>query len=503
MPDQPLESSLAVYYPLLVYHWHQAEDKERERFYARLAGAMAAAQFANAEAVSYFSRALELTPKTEFVTRYELLLAREAVNDLRAEREAQAEDLEALAALAERLADDRRRAEVNLGWANYAEAISDYPAALAAARPAVEQAVRAGDRAAEAEGYIIWGKALWRQGEYDAAREPLEQALALAGATNNRPVEAKSLYYLGHAYLYQNNYPEAQARYRQALEIYRIAGHRQGEADSLNILGVTYYELGDFSTARDYYEQVLTIFHKTGDRRGETIVLSNLGNVYCDLGDYDLARDYQEQALNLRRMIGDRWGEGSSLTNLGLVYYGLGDYAATCEHCEQALAIQREIGDRRNVGYSLTYLGHALTGLGKLEAAAAAYAEALHLRRELGQSSLAIDDLAGLAVVALFQGDLVQALARVEEILAWLDAHGPAGIEYPLQVYLTCYQVLSVNADGNVAAAEQTQTILDRAHAALMKQAAGISDADLRHKFLENVKANREIIAAWRTHQAN
>ena len=41
---QALESSLAPYYPLLVYHWHGAEDQAEERHYAGLAGHWAAAQ---------------------------------------------------------------------------------------------------------------------------------------------------------------------------------------------------------------------------------------------------------------------------------------------------------------------------------------------------------------------------------------------------------------------------------------------------------------------------
>ncbi|MFQ5613842.1 MAG: tetratricopeptide repeat protein, partial [Anaerolineae bacterium] len=493
------ESPLAPYYPLLVYHWHQAEDKARERHYARLAGHWAAAQFANVEAAGYFSRALDLTPETDLAARYDLLLAREAVNDLRGEREAQAEDLAGLAALAEAMKDDRRGAEVALRQANYWEVTSDYPAALQAAQQAVEQAALAQDTTSEMEGYITWGKVLWRQGNYDAAREQLDHALALAQNASNRYGEARSLYYLGHVSLYQGNYPAAQDRYRRALEIYRAEGHRQGEADSLSILGVTYYELGNYPAARDHDEHALSIYRTIGDRQGETITLGNLGTVYCDLGDYQAARDYHQQALDIRLTIGDRWGQAASLVNLGLVYHDLDENETARTHCQQALAIQEEIGDRRGQGYSLTYLGHALAGLGDLPAAAKVYDRAIHLRRELGQHSLAIDDLAGLARVVFAQGKAGEAAQQIEEILSWIEAHGTEGIEYPLQVYLTCYHILRSTADSNPAGIERAHTALSKAHAALMEQAANISDETLRRKFLESVKTNREIITAWRT----
>jgi len=498
--DQPVvegvESPLAPYYPLLVYHWHQAGDRDRERHYAGLAGRRAAAQFATLEAAAYFSRALALTPQNDLAARYDLLLAREAVNDLRGEREAQAQDLVTLVLLAEEM-DDRCGAQVALRLANYTEVTSDYPAALIAVDRAIEQAARARDLAIETEGYIAQGKVLWRRGRYEAAHGPLERALTLARATHNRGAEAKGLYYLGDVCLYQGNYPMARKHYQQALDIYRAEGHRQGEADSLNNLGIIHDELGNSPAARDHYEQVLSIYHTIGDRHGETIALSNLGTVYCDLGDYEAARDYHDQALGLRLAIGDRWGEAVSLVNLGLVYHALDDHEAARRHCERALAIQREIGDRRGEGYGLTYLGHVLASQGALEAAAKAYRQAMCLRRELGQDGLAIDDLAGLARVALAEGSAERALEQVEEILAWIEENGSEGIEYPLQVYHTCYCVLRATAEGDAAAMARADALLSGTHAALMARAADISDEALRRKFLANVRTNREILAAW------
>jgi len=500
--EEGLGTPLAPYYPLLVYHWHQAEERGRERQYAGLAGKWAAAQFANVEAAGYFSRALELTPEADLAARYDLLLAREAVNDLRGERGAQAQDLVMLVLLSEEMKDDarqaaRRRAEVVLRLANYTERTSDYSAALIAVQRAVEQAALARDLAGETAGYIAWGRVLVRQGRYEAARKPLERALGMARSTGNRYGEADSLRRLGLVYLCQGKYTEARDRYQRALQIYRTDGHRQGEADTLGNLGITYYELGDCPAARDRYERALSIYQAIGDRHGATLTLNNLGTVYCDLGDYERARDYHEQALDIRLTIGDRWGEANSLVNLGLVCHGLSDNRAAREHCEQALDIQRAIGDRRGEGYGLTYLGHALAGLGDLEAAAKTYDAAMRLRRELGQHALSIDDLAGLAHVDLALAQVERALARVDEICAWVESNGPEGIEYPLQVYLTCYRVLLTAAEGDPIIAERARALLSAAHAALIERAAGIGDEALRSKFLENVQANREIRAAW------
>jgi tetratricopeptide (TPR) repeat protein len=230
------------------------------------------------------------------------------------------------------------------------------------------------------------------------------------------------------------------------------------------------------------------------------MTLNNLGTVYCDLGDYAAAREYHQRAMELRLTIDDHWGEANSLTNLSLVNHGLGDDEAARRHGERALTIQQEIGDRHGEGYSLTYLGHALAGLSDWPAATAAYDKAMQLRRELGQPGLAIDDLAGLARVAFRQGNLETASAHVAEITAWVRANGMVGVEYPLEVYLTCYQILTALPTATPADHQQARTLLTTAYEALMKQADGISDKALRLSFLEKVKTNQAIVDAWQSH---
>ena len=498
---------------LLAHHWEQAGETGRAVEYLRRAGEQAAAQYANDEAVGYLSRALDLVPEDRGakwnVERYALLLVREGVYDMQGAREAQARDLTALQEVAEKIEEEGRPAgvriaEVALRQANYYEETSDYTSALEAVRRAIEQVERAHEPGtgqapertqAAMEGYITWGKVLCRQGSYETARAPLERALALAREARDRRGEARSLYSLGDVYLYQGNYPEARERYQQALEIYRASGDRPGEADSLTNLGVICGETGDLPGARDYYEQALRILQAIGDRRGQTMPLNNLGVIYCDMGDYQAARNYHEQCLDLRLAIGDRWGEATGLVNLALIYHNLGEDRTARQYTERALAIQRAIGNRRGEGYSLTYRGHALAGLGELDAAAQAYDEAMHLRHELGQHALAIDALAGLARVSLTLGDAERAREQVDEILAWIETNGPEGIEYPLQVALTCYRVLRATEDS------RAEDVLNAAHRLLQEQADKIDDEALRRSFLENVATHREIIGEWEGRQ--
>jgi len=473
---------------LIADHLEKAGDVEQAVVYLRRAGEQAAAQFANAEAVAYLTRALDLTPEDALAERYALLLAREKVYDLQGAREAQRRDLAALKRLAEALDDARRQAEVALRQANYNEVTGDYPAAIAAAQAAIDLARAAGDVESEAAGYLSWGRALWYQGEYDLAGPQLEQALHIYHELGDRRGESSTLSSLGVVSALRGDFAEAKPLLRQALHLDREIGDRLGEGIRLGNLGLVTLFLGDYAEAEACQEQALRISRQIGRRSGEAEALNSLGVVLSYQAGYTRARDCYEQALRVSREIGDRGQEGVVLCNLGLLLHQMGDDRAARECSQQALLVARETGRLRYQGYALTSLGHALASLGRLEEAAESYRQAVSIRRQVGEHRLAVESLAGLARVALAREDLNQARAWVEEIMSHLESDSLDGTDEPLRVYLTCYRVLRADLD------PRAEAVLDTAHRLLQEQAAKITDEEMRRSFLENVAAHREIV---------
>jgi len=249
---------------LLARHWEQAGEQGRAVEYLRRAGEQAAEQFANAEAVEYFSRALDLTPEEDLVGRFELLLAREEVYDLQGLREVQRQDLTVLERLAEALDDDSKRAEVALRQGDRVFDVPDYPAAVAAARRAAQLAHAVGDMRTEAAAYRLWAHALGFQGHYNAAWSTIGKALSLARAAHLGQVEARIL----------------------------------------NDMGSLLMQQGDIPGGSDYKEQSLAISLAIGDRRHEARARLSLGRVAMAQGDCDRARTYHEHAVALYRDIG-------------------------------------------------------------------------------------------------------------------------------------------------------------------------------------------------------
>ncbi|MBN1180220.1 MAG: DUF2791 family P-loop domain-containing protein, partial [Anaerolineae bacterium] len=478
-----------AYLPLLVYHSHHAGLSEQERHYAGLAGEQAARYYDNANAVRYFSRAMALTPETEPEARYALLLGREAVYDVLGEREAQAEDVAALAALAVVVGDDRKCATAALRQALYARAVDDYPTALASAQRAVQLAGQCGDVLIEAQGLHAWGRILRQQGESAASRERLEQALALARRSGNRQEEARSLYDLGSTLYQDADYEGARARYEQAQVLYRELEYKPGLVQCALMFGALHYRMGEYVAAQEQYRQALSDSQSIGWRYGQAFALNSLGNNAFELGDYHTAQTHHEQALAMGREIGHREGIALSLDTLGLIYTMQGDYAHALTYGQGAMALQREIEDTYSLGYTLNHLGLAWLGLGEVEQAEAAFGEALRLRRDLGQTAAALDDLGGLARAALLRDALPQAQAYVEEVLAALQEQSVEGVEFPVLVYLTGCCVLRAAGEE-----ERAREALAAARRLVEERAAAIHDAALRAQFLENGPFNRDML---------
>lgn len=100
---------------------------------------------------------------------------------------------------------------------------------------------------------------------------------------------------------------------------------------------------------------------------------------------------------------------------------------------------------------------------------------------------------ASLAEIELMRGNFENALSFVNEILVeGTDLPFETDNKDRLEILLLCYKVLAANNDG------RAKVVLDSAHKLLFEQVEHIDDLSIRQALLENVPANREILAAYR-----
>lgn len=533
--EQLYAADLAPYYADLSYHYGQAEDSEREGYYARLAGIWAAERFANSEAIQYIRRALDLIPDEAYSERYQLLLIREQVYDLQGAREEQLRDLNELASLAAQLAEPERQAEAALRMANYAIATDRYKVATAAAKQAImlshhqdtgQQSARNGAGHA-AMGYMRWGMALRLQGVYGESQQQLEHALTLARAGKHAQIEAECLrqlasvaYYLGdegqawnfdeqalHIFRSMNDlqgeartleslgsdagedYDTAIAYYQQALEIYRQIGYQGGEGITLGNLGQLYREQGHFAQASALYDQGLAICEAIADQGGVSWFFGNRGWMSLYQGNYARAEEDFQRALGMCQTIGNVPEEGWVLTGLTLLAALREAYHDALEYGQKALRIAQESGERLSEADASYGLGRAYHGQDLLDEAEHAYEQALTIWQELEQETRVMEARAGLARVYLAQERGTEAQAQVAAIVQRLEQESLVAADEPFLVYLTCYHVLRLEEP------ERARALLAQAGESLQEWATRIPDAALRQSFCEQVAAHRELLA--------
>jgi tetratricopeptide (TPR) repeat protein len=309
---------------------------------------------------------------------------------------------------------------------------------------------------------------------------------------------------LAMAHIFQGRPADGRVIAEQALAEARALALRRVEGLCLNALGVMLALQHDDVGALELDQQSLAVHRAAGDRRNEAIAQGNVGAGWLGLGELTRARRELEEGLRLLRVNGERALEVSPLCALSTLALWQGDDAHALVQARAALETAMAVHARDQEAAAWCRVGDAELALGRHAAAAQAFATA-HARASEIASSYRHDASAGLARVALAQGDAAAAMQALATLLALgataSGVDGPLkGAEFPRLVEWTCYRVLASAGDpGDPRAAEW----LARAHDALQVQAATISDAALRQSFLDNIPTHREIVAAWNSRHAS
>ena len=446
-------------------HFELAGDEANAAEYHTRAAEQARTRMAHDAVLDHVQRALALLDRTPGagtrLLRWRLLEVREATLDIQGDRLGQRADIEAMAELADALDDDRRRAHAAWRRSALGHRIADYAEMESAGRQAVARA---------------------RQAEDAELRLLAQRMVAMSLAFQGRPAEGQVV---AHETLVE----------ARALGLGRVEG------SCLNALGVIAGIQNDEVGALLLDQQSLAAYRAAGDRRNEAIAHGNIGAGWLGLGELSRARGELEEGLRLMRGNGDRALEVSPLCALSTLALWQGDDAHALGQARAAVETAVAVHARDQEAAAWCRVGDAELALGRYAAAAQAFTSA-HARATEIASPYRHDASAGLARVALAQGDIQAALQALEELLGFAsktraDDNALDGVEFPRLVEWTCHRVLA-SAGDDPRAVEW----LARTHEALQAQAAAIVDAALRQGFLRNIPIHCEIVAAWAARNA-
>lgn len=338
---------------------------------------------------------------------------------------------------------------------------------------------------------FLWGNAL-HLGDHPHSRAYLTQALQHARRLGKRRAELQTLYSLAKTDYLLFNFACAEPSYREVLDLSLGVGFRRMEMDALDGLGAVARLRGDFSAAHSLLTQAVTLAAELASPYDEALILSSLIRLHCQIGDHAAAGQRLDQLMQLL-------ASGGHAKDCRLDGYLAAAFKALCSgsvqeahhYAEQANQLNEQGGDIlfRLVDTALI-LGHARAAVGQWQAATAAFQEALDAFRQLDKPVLAAEAQAGLAQIALAQGDLAHALTQVETILPLLAEEPRAGYNNPFFIYLTCFRVLFAKADPRAA------LLIQQGYDLLQQDAAALDDEE-RRRFLSAVPVHRDLVMAY------
>lgn len=483
-------NDLAAHYVELAFHSDKGERYDEAVKWYQLAGEQAASRYANSEALTYLDRALSLLRTVDKEREFDIRLVREEILGTLGERQAQENELAQLLKLAEHASNIKKLAVVAYRQAKFSEVTGEYQNALQHAEKAAAVAKQTHDTHHMVASYILRGKLFYRLGDYAQAHLWLKEGLAQAQINEMDSFEADSLRQIGIVFVDENRLEEAKKHYEYALSIYRDVGDKMGMGTTLNNMGVVYWNSADLLQAQTYYNEAMTIYNEIGNRRGKNMVRMNLGLLISKYGRFSEAISYFEQASTELTEINERFGLSFVHLSLAATYNMLSDFDRAHEHGRFVYQLADEIGARRIVGLALMEIGRALVGKRKIYGAEKAFLDAFQLWEKMNQSELIAEVRTGLAYVYILKDDEEAAREAISLVLTFFEENATAEdrIEGYLLLLFTTYKVLKALED------PRADQVVQKMFMKLREKSEKISDANIRHSFVNDVPLHAQII---------
>jgi tetratricopeptide (TPR) repeat protein len=475
---------------LLAYHWTLGEAWDKAFGYLVRSGDKARHMYANQEAITFYTQAIDASGRsTPVLDAAQLLPVYEGRG---------------------------------LTWmllTRYAEAIADFQLMRQLARASGQQ-----HKEGESLGHLAY--VYWLT--FSEAHTPLleqyaQEALQLARHTGDHHTLARSLINLGAVDQVRGHLREADRKFTEALHISRREGYQDSLAHALVFLCMQASLQGQFHTGRQlgqegvviagaihdgftelrtlaflcqvcwgagHYSQALTLLHdgmtKAQERQNTFFVgrLTNtLGWFSRECGAISRAVELDCESVELGRAARIANVEISALINLGLDYLALGQYERAMAALKPTLErVQREAFGVHKWRWNI----RLLLGLAELAYTTGAYEQAIRyvdegLREAQGTSSQKYVAL-GWALrgkLAARLGDAATAGTALQRAVALADALQSPTLIYPMAYELGCWHE-------RTGQERQARTLYRQAHATIEQIATAVEDAALRTAFLQS-----------------
>jgi class 3 adenylate cyclase/tetratricopeptide (TPR) repeat protein len=416
---------------MLSFHYFFAQQYEEALKFAQVAAERAKAAYANAEAVTFYERAIEsarhvpdMAP-TELAQTYEMLgdvnermgryaIAEKAYRSVRRlTRNDPVTEARMLLKLS-RAQGSRDRYSNALRWITRGLGALSHVDGPEADRQ-------------KAQLKTWYGHFCLEEGRYEKAITWCQSAIEAAEAADEREALAHALVVLDWAYEDLGRLDELTNTIR-AIKLLEEIGDLRGHAAALNSLGLSNYGRGDWARAIDCYHRARELARRTGNVELQASITSNLGEVSLDQGRLDEANELLTEASRAWRASGIRGRSAFATCRLARVACRRGEYEAAKQLFGEALSDQVGVGAQAESLETTARMAECLLMAGDVDSALELSAEALHRAEVLGGVVMQLPLLHRVRGVALARhGDLDSAQ---QSLVLSLDAAAARNADY-------------------------------------------------------------------------
>ena len=321
----------------LATHFERGRDFAKAITFLIQAGDTALSRYANAEAVSHFSRGLELVdklPEGQQAERRAVLLRKRALAQMALGRAKEAgEDYRAMREVCQATGDAEGECRAMLGICHVAHQGRDVLSMEQFNPQARALAERIGNQALMAEVDIAWGMYQNACGQLAEADAAFERGISVARSLKHRPAMVVGLMFSGILDFWRSDYAKAERVQAEASLLAAEARDGFHLSLALSYLGLTQANRGRLSEAMGSMQQALDLAKRNNNAVALSRIPNGIGWVSREMGDLGAAIEFNEGCVEFSRRTKSVEAEANALLNLVYDYMLAGEP----KKCEDSL----------------------------------------------------------------------------------------------------------------------------------------------------------------------
>lgn len=386
--ERDFAANAAELAPILGMHFEQAGADERALKYLVQAAEGAARRYANAEAIKFYDRALDIARRSD--------------------------------------ADDRSLVDLALKRGRLLEITGDYRGALASYDELRALAVQRGDRALALQAELARATVFAAPTElFNGAlgEQSVDAALALARELGDRPAEARALWLDLLLRKFIQDIPRGIASGERAITIARELGLKELLAFVLNDIFAMYLINGRHEKGLESVAEAVQLFREVGNHNLLIDAQTNYGEFQVFGGEVEVGFRAVLEARELADAIGNLWGQAYSNNVIGIALAERGWVSDAIESFTKGMVYAEQAGFAIGQTLPRAQLAFCLSGLGAHDRAMAIAQDGLDVATRLIPSWRG-QPMGALALCTIRSGDAAaarQAVERFREIASPYD----------------------------------------------------------------------------------